>query len=458
VPARNLILISLDTLRFDALSAAPDRRLLGTDAELARTPALDAIAAEGTFFARAVTTFPYTSPSHAAIFTGTHWPKHGVLDLFSYQLRPQVQTLAEALRERGWRTAQNAGRGWRNGDMFAMDSVGLNRGYQFQAFGGWLRRSTMAWLREAGARGPWYLFFHTMAVHRPYGKSHRAFRRAVARDLKEKTPFHNLARLYLQNVSDVDRRFGRLWKAWRRSGLLENTLVVIMSDHGEGISPHCTIHCSTGGWSEGVCRVPIILWAPGLVKAGQVIEEPVSTVDVAPTVADLLDLDWQQPAGFDGASAADVARGRAPASSLEGRVSYFFASMSSGPPPIMQGLVRGAQKYVSFAQAEPLQWQELEENARKASGSRKKQSRVYNVNQLLDRIHRGETELLFDAATDPNETRNLAAARPQKLEELRSLMTQWYRDHHPEGLERVQMDDTERREVKRRLGQLGYLE
>jgi arylsulfatase A-like enzyme len=106
VPARNLILVSLDTLRFDALSAAPDRRLLGTDAELARTPALDAIAAEGTFFARAVTTFPLTSPSHASIFTGTHWPKHGVLDLFGYRMRPQVQTLAEALKERRPRLAQ----------------------------------------------------------------------------------------------------------------------------------------------------------------------------------------------------------------------------------------------------------------------------------------------------------------------------------------------------------------
>ena len=455
---RNLILISLDTLRFDALSAAPDRRLLGADAELARTPALDAIAAEGTFFARAVTTFPFTSPSHAGIFTGTHWPKHGVLDLFGYQLRPGVQTIAEGLKERGWRTAQNAGRGWRNGDMFAMDNVGLNRGYDFQAFGGWLRGRTMAWLRSANARGPWYLFFHTMAVHRPYGRSHRVFRRLVGRDLKEKKPFANLRRLYLRNVGRVDRRFGRLWSSWRRAGLLENTLVVIMSDHGEGLSPHCTIHCNPGGWSEGVCRVPIILWAPGLVKAGQVIEEPVSTVDVAPTVGELLGLDWQQPAGFDGASVADVARGAAPASTLQGRTCCFFASMSSGPPPIMQGLVRGTDKYVSFAQVTPAQWESMAETARKAAKSRRKQSRAYNMERLLERHRRGETELLFNTAEDPEEVRNLAAARPEPLEELRALMEQWYRDHHPEGLERVRMDDTEEREVQRRLGQLGYLE
>lgn len=154
MPPRNLNLISFDTLRFDGLSAAPDRRLLGADADLARTPALDAIAAEGTFFARAVTTSPYTSPSHASIFTGTHWPKHGVLDLFDYQLRPQVQTISEALRERGWRTAQNAGRGWWNGDMFAMDRVGLNRGYDFHAFGGWMRGATLKWLRRTAGQAP----------------------------------------------------------------------------------------------------------------------------------------------------------------------------------------------------------------------------------------------------------------------------------------------------------------
>jgi len=132
--------------------------------------------------------------------------------------------------------------------------------------------------------------------------------------------------------------------------------------------------------------------------------------------------------------------------------------MSSGPPPIMQGLVRGTEKYVSFAQATPQQWEVLAGNARKAAKSRKKQSRVYNIERLLERHRRGETELLFDTATDPNERRNLAASRPDRLAELRPLMEQWYRDHHPEALERVQMDDSEEREVQRRLGQLGYLE
>jgi arylsulfatase A-like enzyme len=455
---RNLILISFDTLRFDALSAAPDRRLLGEDAALACTPVLDSIVAAGTFFARAVTTFPYTSPSHATIFTGTHWPKHGVLDLFGYSMRPEVQPIAEALRERGWRTAQNAGRGWRDGDMFAMDKVGLNRGYDFQAFGGWLKRSTQQWLRRSAGQAPWYLFFHTMAVHRPYGKTSRLVRRLVKRDLRDDAPFRSVARLYLRNVSAVDERLGRIWEGWRRDGLLDNTLVVIMSDHGEGLSRHCSVHCNPGGWSEGVCRVPMIFWAPGLVKAGQVIAEPISTVDLAPTLADLLDVDWRQPAGFDGVSAADVVRGRAPAASLAPRTQFFFASMSGGPPPIMHGLLDGVTKYVSFTQVTEAQWRGREEAARKAARSRKKQSRAYNVNQLLDRYHRGELELLFNTADDPAEAHNLAAEQPERLAELRARLERWYDENHGESIGRVVLKPAEERQIKRQLGQLGYLE
>ncbi len=455
---RNLMLISLDTLRFDALSCAPDRRLLGEDAALAATPALDRIAGEGAFFARAVTTCPYTSPSHSAIFTGTHWPKHGVLDLFQYRLNAEVQTLAEALRERGWRAGQNAGRGWRDGDMFDDDKVGLNRGYDFEAFGGWLRRKTRRWLRRVSGKAPWHLFWHTMAVHRPYGKSHRVFRKLVRRDLAAGTPFRNLRRLYLRNVTEVDRKFGKVWRELERRGLLEETLVVILSDHGEGLSRHCTIHNNHGGWSEGVCRVPIILWCPGEVAPGQVIEEPVSTVDVAPTISELLGIDWEQPLGFDGRSMAGAVRGVRETGTVSGRFCYFSASMSGGPPPEMHGCVEGTQKYVSFAQAPDEHWQDLRRRAAEAAAHRKKQSRHYNMTQALERVDRGELEMLFDIATDPEERQNRAEKRPERLQEMREAMAEWYRRHEVKALRHVEMDATEEREVARRLKQLGYMD
>ncbi len=458
---RNLLLISLDTLRFDALSAAPDRRLLGGDAALAQTPALDRVASEGTFFTRAVTTAPYTSTSHASIFTGTYWPKHGVLGLFHFQMLAEAKPLAEALREHGYRTAQNAGRGSNDGDMFELDKVGLNRGYDLQVFGGWMKPKTLGWLREATGAGPWYLFFHTMAVHRPYGRSHRVFRALVRRDIAEGKPFRRLRRLYLRNVIEVDRRFGNLWQRLQEMGALEDTLVVILSDHGEGLSVHSTIHCNPGGWQEGVCRVPIIFWRPGLVKAGQVIGEPISTVDVAPTIVDLCGLDWEPHLGFDGTSVAGVVRGEKPASALKGRECFFFATMRSGPdvPPIMRGMVKGTTKYVSFAQVLPEQWRDLRRKYTEALRSRKKQSRAYNMRQLLERYDRGELELLLDVANDPKELQNMAGDNPDLLDTLRSVMNQWYDDNHPSASTRpVAMDEAERKEVKRRLRQLGYLE
>jgi arylsulfatase A-like enzyme len=345
--------------------------------------------------------------------------------------------------------------------MFELDSVGLNRGYDFQAFGGWFKRGTLRWLRGVRDAAPWYLFFHTMAVHRPYGKSHRKFRALVRRDIADGQPFKRLRQLYLRNVTAVDHRFGQLWETLRDVGALDNTIVVILSDHGEGLSVHSSVHCNPGGWQEGVCRVPIIFWCPGLVKAGQVIDAPISTVDVAPTIAQLCGMDWTPRLGFDGRSVAGVVTGENPVSKLHGRECFFFATMSEdeGPLPIMQGLVRGAIKYVSFAQVRDEQWQELKRKRQDASRSRRKQSRCYNISQLLARYERGELELLFNVADDPEEMHNLAQESPALLNGLRDSMDRWQRDSGAAEAARPRaMDEAEQKDAARRLKQLGYLD
>jgi hypothetical protein len=132
--------------------------------------------------------------------------------------------------------------------------------------------------------------------------------------------------------------------------------------------------------------------------------------------------------------------------------------MSGGPPPSMQGLVRGEQKYASFAQTTEQEWEDLARRAEEARGDRKKQSRCYNMMQVLERRERGELELLFDVREDPAETRNLASENPGKLDELRALMADWYREHHPESITRADVDEAEEKDIHRRLGQLGYLD
>ncbi len=458
---RNLLLISFDTLRFDAASAAPDRRLLLDAADLARTPTLDRIISEGTFFARAVTSCHRTSTSHASILTGTFWPKHGVLDLFGFPMNDGVETLGEGLQRGGYRTAQNAGEGRRNGRMFDSESTRLNRGYDFQAFGGWMRKETLRWLSDDPRQRPWFLFWHTMAVHAPYGVRSGKFRAQGRRDLAEGRPFEGLRRLYLRNVSNVDRRFGKMWERLKSAGLLEDTLVVIMSDHGEGLSEHGHQHSYEHGWEEGVIRVPIIMWCPGLVKAGQVIEDPVSSVDVAPTIAELLEVDWQPPGGLDGRSLAPIVRGEEGTASLDGRLCAFFSIMpdGSGQPPLMQGMVRAWMKYVSFAQATPEQWTRIKNAFEAGHRKRKRQWRVYPKGQLLQRYDRGELEFLFDLWEDPFEQENLALRRPSQLAEFRQAMADWHARNRPaDTTTRKHMSDAEEQQIEKDLRALGYLD
>jgi arylsulfatase A-like enzyme len=460
MPSRNLILISFDTLRFDAPSAAPDRRLLGEHAHLAQTPTLDRIVAEGAFFARGVTAAHRTSPSHASLLTGTYWPKHGILDLTGFRMLPQAETLAEKLRRHGYCTAQNAGSGRGRGIMFAVDSMGLNRGYDLEAFGGWIRWKTRRWLRRTVGLAPWFLFFHTMALHLPYGIGLRRVRRIARRDVVATPPCTELRQVYLRNVTNVDRRFGELWERLCAMGALDNTLVVITGDHGEGLSAHGAGHRETHGWEEGVCRVPMVFWCPGLVRAGLVTEQPVSSVDVAPTIAELLEIDHRPPLGFDGTSFASVARGEQPAAALRGRNCYFFGIMPGGlgTPPLMQGIVVGSSKYVTFAQASAAQWEQLKADCARDLMHPRRAWRYFGRRQLLQRYERGEWELLFDTSKDPAETENLARGTPARLDEFRRLMAEWYEHNRPQGASgpAQMMGSAEAKRIVKDLRALGY--
>ena len=96
-PAPNVLLLSLDTTRIDAIGAFAGTR--------ARTPRLDALAEEALRFTQAITTAPYTGPSHASMHTGLLPPQHGLRDFLGQALPEKAVTLAEILRSRGYQTA-----------------------------------------------------------------------------------------------------------------------------------------------------------------------------------------------------------------------------------------------------------------------------------------------------------------------------------------------------------------
>src|SRR4051794_16772380 len=106
----NVLLISLDTLRFDCVAALGERRFLGDLAGLVSSPRIDALARSGAIFTNTVSAAPFTTPSHASLFTGLWLPQHGAHHQYKTPIAAGARTLAERLRDNGYKTAQSAGR------------------------------------------------------------------------------------------------------------------------------------------------------------------------------------------------------------------------------------------------------------------------------------------------------------------------------------------------------------
>ena len=116
----------------------------------------------------------------------------------------------------------------------------------------------------------------------------------------------NLARAYAAEVRNADRALERLWTALDRLGRLEDTLVVVTSDHGDAFGEHGSFGHGKDLYDE-VLRVPLLFWAPDLVPGDRTLDGQVSLVDVAPSVLELLDL--TPPLGLQGRSLVHAMKG-----------------------------------------------------------------------------------------------------------------------------------------------------
>ena len=280
---RNVILISLDTLRADRVGAYGAYR--------PTTPALDALARESVVFTDAWAVWPETSGSHMSLFTSRYPSEHGVTSFISAPA-PSLELLAERLRREGYLTRAFT----EDGGVWA--HAGFARG--FSAYGE--RRSpdfvyrgeaaaTFAdaarWV-ESHVDRTFFLFVHTYQVHAPYSPP-EGYRDLFA-DIAAREPGDGgiPALAYDREVRFTDDQVGRFLDALRRLGLTERSIVIVTSDHGEEFGEH-------GGMGHGrtlhreVLQVPLIVWAPGLLAPARVVT-PASLLDVAPTVLELLDL------------------------------------------------------------------------------------------------------------------------------------------------------------------------
>ncbi len=307
-PRPNIVLVSLDTLRADHLGC------YGYDRPT--SPALDGLAAAATLYRRAYSTYPTTMLSHMALLRGTH------PDSLSRSLAGEaggdpaaypadaVSMVQQRLRTEGWITAAFTGGGsvdkhWGFGEGF--DAYCDCRETDDAAT---LARRADRWI-EAHAGTPFFLFLHTYEVHGPYDPPPGYTAQAggqpglagidpyeiLGRPADSCAALDDATRQQMVDLYDGEIRYTDealiqpLLATLDRLGLAADTLLVVTSDHGEEFGEHgCWLH-GEHLYDETV-HVPLVVRHPGGAHRGEVVDGPVSLVDVAPTVLALLGLEY----------------------------------------------------------------------------------------------------------------------------------------------------------------------
>jgi arylsulfatase A-like enzyme len=277
-------------------------RLESYDGVPALTPALDAFAARSLRFADAWATSSWTLPSMATMLTSTFASQH-LASRHDRRLGRGVTTLAEALRDAGYRTAAFTDGG------FASPAFGLDRGFEvYDAQGGdaaaVFERATR-FLEQHGDR-PWFVLVHVADPQPPYEPPDDARAAVELRHDDEvtsrppdPTAYRKLAlgggvppeavrylrELYDEEVRATDRALGAFLERLEEDGLFRDALVAVTSDHGQELGEHGSVGAGDTLYPE-VLRVPLLLKLPDGRKAGLIERRAVSLVDLAPTILD----------------------------------------------------------------------------------------------------------------------------------------------------------------------------
>lgn len=323
--ADNVVLISIDTLRADHLGCYGYGR--------ATSPNLDALCREAAVFDQAISQAPSTLPSHASMFTSLLPGQHGASFARRLPLSDQVVTLTEVLKRHGYRTASFNDGGqiafrWNLHQGFDVYEVNHTKSVTFERVVG----EGLRWLDEAGgAEAPFFLFLHTYEVHHPYTPSARDLERvgAAAYDgpLGGTVQIRELVRInrgsvevddqdrafiedaYDAEIRSMDRALGYLLDGLRERRLLDRTLLVFTSDHGEELGEHGQMGWHSNTLFDEVLRVPLVLRFPQERWAGESIRRQVRLIDLAPSVVEALALG--PPESWQGVSLLPLLRGDA---------------------------------------------------------------------------------------------------------------------------------------------------
>lgn len=426
--APNVILYLIDTLRPDHLEA------YGSEAP--GSPALASFAREAVVFEDVTAQSSWTRSAMASVFTGRLPFYHGAYGRQG-MLAEDVDTMAEILSSRGYRSAAFVTNGNVSGEL------GFDQGFEhyrylpedpdtasFHQLSDALNREVFAWL-DAEERGePLFLYVHATDPHAPYTPPER-FRRRYAPNADpatgrldlttelfltsrpvEESVRRELVALYDAEIASNGHRFGAFLDGLRERGLYRDSLIVVLSDHGEEFYEH-------GGWGHGTTafaeqvRVPLLLRLPEARAGGRRVAQPVRQIDLLPTLLGLLD----EPPPHEGLPGRDLR----PA----------IAGGELPPAPALSVLMRG-------------------------DGSPRAESVALGGWKLV-RVYDGPragVEFLGDRRRDPGDTQNLAGDYPMVLRRLSWLLERARGASFREPAQEAELDAA----TKRRLEALGYVQ
>lgn len=334
----NVLIMTLDTTRWDRLGAYGDRR--------AETPNLDRLAAEGVLFEQAITSVPLTLPAHSTLFTGMLPPRHGVRDNGGYVLDPKHTTLATTLKQAGWSTGAFIG-------AFVLDAkFGLDQGfdtyhdkfdvskYRSVSLGDIARTAgdvvdnALPWL-ESHADERFFAWLHFYDAHTPYTPPE-----------PYKSRFRGQP--YAGEIAYVDSQVGRMLQWLDTKGLRERTIVIAIGDHGESLNEHGE---GTHGLFiyDATIRVPFIVRAPFDRTAGRRVRSTVRSEDVMPTLLDMLG--QPRPAEVQGRSLVPLLTGAAADLELDAYSESLYAFNHYGWSDL-KALRSGRFKYIATSRPE----------------------------------------------------------------------------------------------------------
>jgi arylsulfatase A-like enzyme len=390
-PPQGVLFLSVDAFRADRISATGYQR--------PTTPVLDRWADEAVRFEQAISQSAWTSPGLVSLFTSLYPSVHG-MDAQGKRFDGVTATPLHHLRKAGFRVLGYAA----TGDNFA--DLGFEPERELRSVD-----RLFAALREV-KDGRFFLWFHSRITHLPYNvlpqyealfppparhltpnKLQRLLWQTVIRkgtvsfDAEDRP---EIEALYDAKVREQDDALGAVLTELNALGLSERTLVVIVADHGEELLDHGFVgHASTSLAAtlyDEILRIPLIIRVPGSGPRG-IVRDQVQQIDIMPTLFDLLGLNTR--GAMQGRSLVPLMRG------------------TPDPHPVP-----------AFSETNPCGWQCPEERKR----HRLKAVRTPEWKLIRGNANGDDQRELYHLPTDPAERRNLAAARPDVVQGLESLL------------------------------------